>query len=277
MIAKINKIETIDYNDYVYNIEVKDNHNYFADNILVSNCHENSTPDGEHGDIMNLKFIDTLHPYTELAIGGGNPLEHPDLIPFLLKCKRLKLIPSMTVNQHHFMENIDLLRKLVNEELIYGLGVSLTDPSDEFISEIRWFNNAVIHVIAGIVTIEQLFKLSNNGLKILILGYKHFRRGDDLYKLLGGLIDNKIEELKANLSTITEWFDVVSFDNLAIKQLEPKRLLTDKEWDEFFMGEDGFATMYVDAVKEEFARSSTSTERYPITDNIVDMFNVICT
>jgi len=25
--------------DYVYNLEVKDNHNYFADNILVSNCH----------------------------------------------------------------------------------------------------------------------------------------------------------------------------------------------------------------------------------------------
>ena len=50
-------------------------------------CHENSTPDGLHGDIMNLKFIETLLPYTELAIGGGNPLTHPDLIPFLEKCK----------------------------------------------------------------------------------------------------------------------------------------------------------------------------------------------
>ena len=43
------------------------------------------------------------------------------------------------------------------------------------------------------------------------------------------------------------------------------------------MGDDGFATMYVDCVKEEFARSSTSIDRYPITDNIVDMFNVIRT
>ena len=39
-------------------------------------CHENSTKDGVHGDIMNAKFIDTLHPYTELAIGGGNPLDN---------------------------------------------------------------------------------------------------------------------------------------------------------------------------------------------------------
>ena len=67
-------------------------------------CHENSTPDGLHGDILNLKFIETLLPYTELALGGGNPLTHPDLIPFLEKCKALKLIPSMTINQVHFMK-----------------------------------------------------------------------------------------------------------------------------------------------------------------------------
>ena len=57
-------------------------------------CHENSKPNGEHGDIMNAKFIETLLPYTELAIGGGNPLEHLDLEAFLEKCKSLKLIPN---------------------------------------------------------------------------------------------------------------------------------------------------------------------------------------
>ena len=51
-------------------------------------CHENSLPNGKHGDIMKAKFIDTLHPYTEIAIGGGNPLEHPDLIAFLKKLKQ---------------------------------------------------------------------------------------------------------------------------------------------------------------------------------------------
>lgn len=34
-------------------------------------CHEGSTPEGEHGDILNEKFIDTLHPYQEVALGGG--------------------------------------------------------------------------------------------------------------------------------------------------------------------------------------------------------------
>ena len=46
-------------------------------------CHENSVPNGKHGDLFVPSFLDTLHPYTEIAIGGGNPLEHPDLYKFL--------------------------------------------------------------------------------------------------------------------------------------------------------------------------------------------------
>lgn len=238
-------------------------------------CHENSTEDGAHGDIMNLKFIDSLHPYTELAIGGGNPLAHPDLLPFLKKCKELKLIPSMTVNQIHFHQNIDFIRSLVNEKLIYGLGVSLVSPTPKFIKLIKEFPNAVIHVIAGIVAIEELQKLANNGLKILLLGYKRFRRGEALYSVVPEHIEGKISILKNKLKEITSWFDVVSFDNLAIKQLEPKCILSDEEYDEFFMGEDGFATMYVDCVNKEFAVSSTSEERFPIKDNIKDMFEIV--
>ena len=48
-----------------------------------------------------------------------------------------------------------------------------------------------------------------------------------------------------------------------------------KEWEEFYMGDDGNFTMYIDLVNQEFAKSSVSTERYPITENIRDMFNKI--
>lgn len=238
-------------------------------------CHENSMPDGKHGDIMHLKFIDTLHPYTELAIGGGNPLAHPDLVRFLKKCKELKLIPSMTINQVHFLKNIDQVKYLVDNKLIYGLGISLTNPTDEFIEQVQKFPNAVIHVIAGIVDIEDLRKLANKNLKILLLGYKQFRRGEVLYNQVAAMIEKKIYMIRGDLKEIVSWFDVVSFDNLAIKQLEPKRILTDEEYDEFFMGEDGFATCYLDCVNEVFAVSSTSIERFPIKDNIKDMFEVI--
>jgi MoaA/NifB/PqqE/SkfB family radical SAM enzyme len=242
-------------------------------------CHENSTKDGLHGDIMSEGFIDKLHPYTELAIGGGNPLEHPDLVPFLEKCKRLNLIPSMTVNQFHFMRNKDFLKRLVEKHLIYGLGVSLTHANEEFIEVVKEFPNAVIHVINGIVHPVQLEALANNGFKILILGYKEFRRGEIMYQHQSVAIEQLKQMLYDRLSQIIRdgWFEVVSFDNLAITQLDAHRLMSNEDWEQFYMGDDGSATMYVDMVNREFAKSSTSTERYPLEDDIVTMFEKIRT
>lgn len=240
-------------------------------------CHENSTPDGKCGDIMSDSFIDKLHPYTELAIGGGNPLEHPDLVPFLEKCRRLNLIPSMTVNQIHFEKHKNFLKELVDKKLIYGLGISLVSVTDEFMNAVKEFSNAVIHVINGLVHPIQLEKLSHQNFKILILGYKEFRRGETMYKSQGDIIEEIKSLLYSDLPKIINenWFDVVSFDNLAIKQLDAKRLMSAEDWDQFFMGDDGSATMYVDMVNREFANSSTSTERYPIEDDIVTMFEKI--
>ena len=241
-------------------------------------CHENSTKDGLHGDIMYEGFIDKLHPYTELAIGGGNPLEHPDLVPFLEKCKKLKLIPSMTINQVHFEKHKNIIKYLVDNKLIYGLGISLVCGDDEFINQVKEFPNAVIHVINGMSAApSELERLAHQGLKILILGYKEFRRGVDHYKMANELIDKKKRALYQKLPHIINegWFEVVSFDNLAIKQLDAQRLMSNEDWDQFYMGDDGSATMYVDMVNREFAKSSTSTERYPLEDDIVTMFEKI--
>lgn len=242
-------------------------------------CHENSTPDGTCGDIMSESFIDKLHPYTELAIGGGNPLEHPSLVPFLEKCQRLNFIPSMTVNQVHFMKYKNFLKALVDKKLIYGLGISLVSVTDEFIKAVKEFPNAVIHVINGIVIPSQLELLANKGFKILILGYKEFRRGKDMYEKQGNVIEEVKTSLYGLLPKIIEenWFEVVSFDNLAIKQLDAQRLMSAEDWDQFYMGDDGSATLFVDMVNREFAKSSTSTERYPIEDDIVTMFEKIRT
>lgn len=238
-------------------------------------CHENSKPDGKHGDIMNAKFIETLLPYTELAIGGGNPLEHPDLIPFLKKCKSLKLIPNMTVNQKHFMKDYQLLSRLIEDKLIYGLGISLTNPEQEnFIELVQKFPTAVIHVINGVHSINTLSKLYDKKLKLLILGYKDFRRGVTAHTAMTDEIKNDVYQ---NLPDLVKHFDVVSFDNLALKQLEPKRLLTEEEWGQTYMGEDGAFTLYIDLVNKTYSTSSVTpeNERKPLLDDIKPMFNDI--
>ena len=234
-------------------------------------CHEDSKPDGKHGDIMNDKFIETLNPFTELAVGGGNPLEHPDLIPFLRKCKSLKLIPNMTVNQVHFIKYESLIKQLVDEKLIYGLGISLVSINDDFIRRVKQYPNAVIHVINGVHSVETLKKLYDLDLKILILGYKEFRRGNDFYS---DKIEKEKEITKKELPEILKHFKVVSFDNLALKQLDVKSILSKDDWDSFYMGGDGTMTMFIDSVAKTYSISSTSPleERYPLKDNITEMF-----
>lgn len=246
-------------------------------------CYEKCTPDGEHADLMNLKFIDNLHPYTELALNGNDPL-HPDLVPFLEKCKELKLVPSLTVNHHTFNKNIEFLKFLCDKKLIYGLGVSIDgvyddgkENVDNMISRFKMFPNLVLHVINGIIAVEDLKLLAHHGLKVLILGYKKFGRGVDFFGYSGlGVLCSQNDLYNALPEIVDdEWFDVVSFDNLGIEQLDPKRLMSDEEWGKCYMGEDGSFSMYIDAVSNTFAKSSVSNKRYCLTNSIVDMFKII--
>lgn len=238
-------------------------------------CHENSTTEGLHGDIMNMKFIDTLHPYTEIAIGGGDPLSHPDLIPFLEKLKSKRIIANVTVNQKHFMEKQEFVRELVDRGLISGLGVSLTVATPEFIDLLCQYPNAVLHVINGVHCMKDLEPLMGNGIKMLILGYKVLRRGESFYSSFESLVEQAKSEIKEELPRLIKEFKVVSFDNLAIRQLGVKEFLSEEDWNEFYMGDDGFGTYYIDGVNEEFALSSTSLIRHKLLDSIDDMFEKI--
>ena len=238
-------------------------------------CHENSTIEGKHGDILNVNFINTLNPYTEIALGGGNPLSHPDLVQFLKICRSKRIIVNMTVNQIHFMNNLNFIDMLIERKLIHGLGVSLVSATDDFFNELNKRNNTVLHIINGLINEETLNKLYNKNLKILILGYKQFRRGIDLYNKDFIEIETNKLMLYNNLKTLIEKSKVVSFDNLAIEQLRVKRLMSEEEWNEFYMGDDGKFTMYIDLVNKQFAKCSISTQRYDLLDNINDMFEVV--
>jgi hypothetical protein len=235
-------------------------------------CHENSSVKGLHGDILNAKFIDTLRPFTEMAIGGGNPLSHPNLVEFLEKLKEKNIIANMTVNQKHFMGNLELIQKLVDERLIYGLGVSFRNYSEEFIDAVSKFPNAVIHIINGVIEIADLREMFGRNLKILVLGYKHFRRGNDFHS---DSVEKRKDEMYDLLPEMLKNFKVVSFDNLAIKQLDVQNVLSEQQWNEFYQGDDGSHTMYVDLVNWNFALNSTSEKTFDLLDTVDEMFDVV--
>ena len=77
------------------------------------------------------------------------------------------------------------------------------------------------------------------------------------------------------LPSLLNKFKCISFDNLALEQLEIKKLISKQAWESMYMGDDGEASMYIDLVERKFARSSTSEVRYDLEDDIVSMFNKV--
>ena len=190
------------------------------------------------------------------------------------KLKEKDIVANITVHQYDFEQKQELIKKLVDEELVYGIGVSLIDPTEEFIKLVKQYPNVVIHVINGIFDASDVLALADHDLKILILGYKQIRRGSDWYSVDYENITRKQVWLKYSLPNIIEHFKVVSFDNLAISQLEVKNIMSKEKWEEFYMGEDSQFTYYIDMVERKFAKSSTAplTERYDLLDSVDEMF-----
>lgn len=233
-------------------------------------CHEDSTTSGIHGDLNKLKSVlISLPAGIELALGGGNPLSHPDLISFLKWAKDRGLICNLTVNQGHLKEFYAQLCYLIDNDLIKGLGISIVTSDFTHIKELRKrTNNIVYHIIAGVhspTLVKKLEQIDNNTSKVLILGYKYFGRGKEYYSQhVENIITNWIANIMALMNICQN--TIFSFDNLALEQLAIQDQIDPKIWKQCFMGDDFSFTMYIDAVKQEYAPTSRSNERVSVNE-----------
>ena len=229
-------------------------------------CHENSSVNGIHAN-LTAPFLSTLHEGTELALGGGNPLAHPGLEPFLMRLKEQGIVANLTINERHLLSHKAFVQSLLERKLIYGLGVSICLYQKETFSFLANCPNAVCHFVLGIADMADLCRVPQ-GLKALFLGYKRFGRGASYYS---DAVEARITEVRERFKELLPHFSHIAFDNLALTQLEVQKHLPKHIYNRFFMGEDGRFTMYVDLVKSEYAVSSTSKERYPLKDDIAAM------
>lgn len=243
-------------------------------------CHESSTKQGIHGDLTKLlQTISNLPAGVELAIGGGNPLSHPDLYQFLEELKSRGLIANLTINQGHLKPYSSLIKTLISDDLVKGIGISITSSNFNQISQfLSLTDNIVYHTIAGVTPtsyIENLIKLNefhDKDCKVLVLGYKLFGFGVNYYSQAVN------ESLKIWYKALPRFIGkcTLSFDNLAIEQLKVRRLFTGEGWTKFYMGDDFHFTMYIDAVKGEYAPTSRSREstRVPFSQTtLLEYFN----
>lgn len=255
--TKIRQYEDVPEIEFPESLDVKIT-NYCDMGCLY--CHESSTKQGLHSNLDELlEVLKDLPAGVELAIGGGNPLSHPELINFLQILKIRGIIANITVNQGHLKVYHDLLVFLLKDDLIKGLGISITNNNFKYIeSLLNYTDNIVYHVIVGVNKIDildELIKFKNP--KVLVLGYKKYGFGINHYS------ESILNEIKRWYKGLRNYIGkcTLSFDNLGIEQLNVRRLFTDIGWEKFYMGDDFEYTMYIDAVERNFAPTSRSTDR----------------
>lgn len=227
-------------------------------NVGCKFCYLNCNPKGKEADLKSentLKFLDSLKPYTEIALNLNN-YEMKGLKYFLTEAKKRNIIANVTVNIK--IIDLDYLLDLKKDNLIHGIGVSISDFNNldkELILRLSKIDDIVFHLVAGIVTASDMIKLSEIAdLKVLILGYKNVGKGETLLKNNFNIINN-INLIKNNIVGLKNFFKVMSFDNLAVEQLNLKEAFKDI-FDDYYMGDDGQFTYYVDLVYNTFSKSS---------------------
>lgn len=225
-------------------------------------CHESATTDGVEGDLDGLyEKLKDLPSGVELAIGINGDIS-TNILRLLYQLHNHGFIINVTVNQGHLKAVRLPLILLLDIGIIQGLGISFRKQFNDFSvivenEQINLLNykNTVVHVIAGIDNFEDVKNLSEMGVKkLLVLGEKDF-----------GFNSNRVDlkskshrEWFINIRKLFNLFEVVSFDNLALEQLNIKRFLADADWKTMYQGEH---SMYINAVTNEFSPSSRSSDK----------------
>ena len=214
-------------------------------------CHESALVNGQecHYGILQQVLIDANLPMgTEIALGVNQVTD--DLIQFVKNLWKLGLVVNITMNERYIIEFGDTgLKRLL--PYVFGLGISYRSLQG-CLSLPDWiadYPHTVIHVINGIDDFDDVKELGVKYRKLLVLGEKDF--GFNRGKV--NLDTPQHKQWKSNIMQLTKIFDIVSFDNLGLQQLEIRGKITDEEYKSFYQGEH---SMYINAVEQYFAPSS---------------------
>lgn len=228
---------------YGYNVETQKSTCAF--------CHESALVDGQecHYGVLQRVLMDAKLPRgTEIALGVNEITDN--LIQFVKNLYRLGLVVNITMNERYILQYGDTgLKQML--PYVFGLGISYRSLQG-CLSLPDWiadYPHTVIHVINGIDDFDDVKELGVKYHKLLVLGEKNF--GFNRGKV--NLDTPSHKQWKSNIMQLTKIFDIVSFDNLGLQQLEIRGKITDEEYKSFYQGEH---SMYINAVEQYFAPSS---------------------
>lgn len=194
-------------------------------------CYQDSTSNSKHGNTELIKtVIKSLPTWTEVAFGGGDVLQHPDIVEILTFARNNGLTSSnVTMNWQSIMRYPDKVKEVM--PLLDAIGVSITGKGQiqkviEKLQELDCYRPSRIcfHIIPDLYSKDLLIKILNEVAEnapqsdVLFLGYKTNGRGhlvktkpkhaDDMREIVNYIIEKNIN-LQCDTKFIQDYLDVI--------------------------------------------------------------------
>jgi organic radical activating enzyme len=279
---KIKNITKKKVNTRVYNIGTVPNHTYLAEDIVVHNCYQGSTPEGKHASLERIRQLESKlsswGTITEYAIGGGEPTQHPDFdgILRILKNKRtivnfttripadqwsdkvLEAVKETVTGIAYSVDKVDELRKFIDPH-VKLVSPTLDSKSSRDGREVKLYFHLIPELMNDddfrniIAEIEEINRDYTNGytwndplVHVTLLGLKNIGRASGMHREpRPEIIDIIVRTMFTPIGIDTKFaYDYQTF--LDSKGIDRKLYTT----------EEGVYSMYVNAVKELAYKSS---------------------
>jgi len=237
-------------------------------------CYQDSKVDGKHADMSVIReIIKTLHEVKvfEVALGGGEPTEHPEFIAILKSFNSVGIVPNFsTRNVKWVKDNIEELR----DAGVGGIGISVDNVEDVkrvlfHLQDVNKLNSQgehkpsiVLHHVVGVAPEKEFVEILELAQKVgyrpwgasgwannplLLLGYKTTGRG-------GQFVPHQFDVIKLLKNLKKEQGYNIGVDTAFIDQHKDElSKLTDPIY--WTAGEGNFS-FYMDAVNHKMGNSS---------------------
>lgn len=224
-------------------------------------CYQGSTPEGKHAPFEDIKktidFLTGMKVF-EIAIGGGEPTEHPQFAEILEYARKRNIVPNFTTNSVKWMKDADLVKRI--KDSVGAIGVSVHKVSDfKKVETIKrtfggWGGSHVMaqHVVGTLDvsdTSQLISEAFESRIPLLLLGYKKTGFGEsfephdltELPLILKLVLKEHRGSLSVDTAVLNQYPDITSV-------LEISKVLTTKE--------EGKFSCYIDAVEGTMGPSS---------------------
>jgi hypothetical protein len=269
---KVKSVKKEYYKGKVYNIGTPPYHNYFASNILVHNCYQDSTVQGRHADKETIKSI--LHAAAkaevfEVAFGGGEPTLHPNFIEILKHASYLNIIPNFTSFNMVWSRNEQIKEAVIENSKSFAMSSLKSEDIEELnqwnkSQHERDYNDRVegtLQVPLGCydrdIFMRAIEKCLEEHIDFTLLGYKNFGRGIEfnprdyqwVIEFLRSIQENRSVRIGADTLFVDQFRD--SLIEMGIHPI-------------LMVGSEGKFSCYIDGVNKKIASSSFTNEIYDL-------------